>query len=118
MFSYGVMLLEVMTGKKPTDAMFNGELSLRGWVSQAFPSTLAHVVDHSILLLDEEATSSGDIQKVDWSSQEESPCSWSCIEQVVDLGLHCSLDLPEERLAMKDVAAKLARIKECLSSSR
>ncbi|XP_022682528.1 receptor kinase-like protein Xa21 [Setaria italica] len=119
-FSYGVMLLEVMTGKKPTDAMFNGEeVSLREWVSQAFPSRLAHVVDHGILLLDGEAASSGDIQHADWSSSgEESSNGWSCIEQVVDLGLQCSRDSPEERLAMKDVAAKLARIKECLSSSR
>lgn len=119
-FSYGVMLLEVMTGKKPTDAMFNGEeVSLREWVSQAFPSRLAHVVDHGILLPDGEAASSGDIQHADWSSSgEESSNGWSCIEQVVDLGLQCSRDSPEERLAMKDVAAKLARIKECLSPSR
>ncbi|CAO2171103.1 unnamed protein product [Urochloa humidicola] len=116
-FSYGIMLLEVMTGKKPTDATFNEELSLREWVSQAFPSRLAHVVDHNIFL-DEEATRSGDIQHVDRSSVEEPPNGWSCIEQVVDLGLQCSRDSPEERLAMKDVAAKLARIKECLSSRR
>ncbi|CAO2166028.1 unnamed protein product [Urochloa humidicola] len=118
-FSYGIMLLEVMTGKKPTDATFNEELSLREWVSQAFPSRLAHVVDHNIFLLDEEATRSGDIQQqVDRSSVEEPPNGWSYIEQVVDLGLQCSWDSPEERLAMKDVAAKLARIKECLSSRR
>ncbi|CAO2183185.1 unnamed protein product [Urochloa humidicola] len=118
-FSYGIMLLELMTGKKPTDAMFNEELSLREWVSQAFPSRLAHVVDHNIFLLGEEATSSRDIQQVGWSSrEEESANGWSCIEQVVELGLQCSRDSPEERLAMKDVAGKLARIKECLPSSR
>jgi hypothetical protein len=107
-----------VTGKKPTDAMFNEELSLRRWVSQAFPSRLAQVVDHSILLLDEEAASSGEIQRAGWSSGEGSPNGWSCLEQVVDWGLQCSRDSPEQRLAMKDVAAKLARIKECLSSSR
>ncbi|CAL4961952.1 unnamed protein product [Urochloa decumbens] len=117
-FSYGIMLLEVMTGKKPTNAMFNDEMSLREWVNQAFPSRLAHVVDQDILLRDEEATSSRDIQQVGLSSGEDSPNNWSCIEQVVDLGLQCSRDSPEERLTMKDVAAKLARIKECLPSSR
>jgi hypothetical protein len=102
------MLLEVMTGKKPTDAMFNGEETcLREWVDQAFPSRL----------VDEEATSSGGIQQVDWSSGEESPNGSSCVEQVVELGLQCSCESPEERLAMKDVTARLARIKECLSPS-
>ncbi|KAJ1284907.1 hypothetical protein BS78_03G241300 [Paspalum vaginatum] len=116
-FSYGIMLLEVITGKKPTDAMFNQELSLREWVSQGFPSRLAHVVDRS-LVLDEEATGSEYIvQSADWSSRQESPSGWSCLVQIVDLGLQCSWDSPEERVAMKDVAAKLARIKECLSSS-
>ncbi|XP_062218465.1 receptor kinase-like protein Xa21 [Phragmites australis] len=116
-FSYGIMLLEVITGKKPTDTMFNEELSLREWVNQAFSSRLADVVDHNIFL-DEEATSSGDIQEDNWSSREESPNGWSCLAQMLDLGLQCSHDLPEERMTMKDVAAKLERIKKCLSSSR
>jgi len=117
-FSYGIMLLEVMTGKKPTDAMFNEELSLREWVSQAFPSRLAQVVDHSVLLEEEATSSGGGIQQVSWSSGEGPRDGWTCLEQVVDLGLQCSRDSPEQRLAMKDVAAKLARIKERLSSSR
>ena len=117
-FSYGIMLLEVMTGKKPTDAMFNEELSLREWVSQAFPSRLAQVVDHSVLLEEEATSSGGGIQQVSWSSGEGPRDGWTCLEQVVDLGLQCSRDSPEQRLVMKDVAAKLARIKERLSSSR
>jgi len=112
------MLLEVVTGKKPTDTIFSEELSLREWVSQAIPSRLVHVVDHNILLLDEEATSSGDVQHAGWSSCEGSPSGWSCLLQIFDLGLQCSCDLPEERVSMKDVAAKLARIKESLLSSR
>jgi serine/threonine protein kinase len=118
-FSYGIMLLEVITGKKPTDAKFNEELSLREWVNQAFPSKLVAVVDPSIFR-EEEATSSGDIQEYGWSSSsdEQSPNGWRCLAQILDLGLQCTRDLPEERMAMKDVAAKLERIKEGLLSSR
>ena len=34
-YSFGIMLLEMLTGKKPTDDMFGGEMSLKEWVNKA-----------------------------------------------------------------------------------
>ncbi|KZV51083.1 putative LRR receptor-like serine/threonine-protein kinase [Dorcoceras hygrometricum] len=34
-YSYGIMLLEIMTGKRPSDEMFDGQLNLKNWVQTA-----------------------------------------------------------------------------------
>nr|XP_043619151.1 receptor kinase-like protein Xa21 [Erigeron canadensis] len=34
-YSFGILVLETFTGKKPTEEMFSGEVSLRGWVLEA-----------------------------------------------------------------------------------
>ena len=47
-FSYGVMLLEVFTGKRPTDPMFVGELDIRRCIHQAIPTNVMYVVDEQL----------------------------------------------------------------------
>ncbi|CBI36453.3 unnamed protein product, partial [Vitis vinifera] len=67
-YSYGIMLLEIFTRKKPTDEMFSEELNV--------------MATQSNLLL-----------------------------AIMELGLECSRDLPEERKGIKDVVVKLNKIK-------
>lgn len=45
MYSYGILLLELFTGKSPTDQSFTGGLSLKNWVEKFFPTYLAQVLD-------------------------------------------------------------------------
>lgn len=104
-YSYGIILLEVFTRKKPTDPMFIGELSLRQWVSQAFPYELSHVVDSSLLEYKQKYCVE------DASRPPEDPILNTCLASIIDLALLCSRSAPDERISMSDVVVKLNRIK-------
>ncbi|CAN4091895.1 unnamed protein product [Withania somnifera] len=46
-FSYGIMLLETFTGRKPNE--FEGDLSLKQWVSYSLPEAIMDVVDANLV---------------------------------------------------------------------
>ncbi|XP_058006605.1 probable LRR receptor-like serine/threonine-protein kinase At3g47570 [Hevea brasiliensis] len=44
-FSYGILLLEMFTGKRPTDHMFKEGTSLRNFVKRALPEQVTQILD-------------------------------------------------------------------------
>ena len=58
-YSYGILLLEMFTGKRPTDSMFKDELNLHNFASTALPDRISEIVDP--ILLEEEDKSARDI---------------------------------------------------------
>jgi hypothetical protein len=107
------MLLEVFTAKRPTDPMFVEGLTLRQWVSQAFPSRLINVADAKLLQDDEFRHICFDHKAADTTPGSSSTStSTSILVSVFKLGLMCSSESAEQRMAMKDVVIKLQNIKK------
>lgn len=48
-YSYGILLPEMFTGKRPTDDIFKDGFSLHGFVKAALPERLVDVVDPVLL---------------------------------------------------------------------
>nr|XP_033513124.1 receptor kinase-like protein Xa21 isoform X2 [Nicotiana tomentosiformis] len=99
-YSYGIMLLETFTKKKPNDEMFMGELDLRSCVHSSLPDKLDQIIDADLLTLDEENIS----EKL------------QCVASVLELAMNCTAKSPGERMNMTEVVAALKKIKDRLSS--
>ncbi|KAI5675479.1 hypothetical protein M9H77_06429 [Catharanthus roseus] len=97
-YSFGIMLLELFTGKKPTEEMFDENVSFREWVKALYPTSVMEIIDRSILQGDGKLNTQQEI----------------CIFSVVELALDCSKESPEERPNMKDVLIRLQKIKSAL----
>ncbi|KAL3746082.1 hypothetical protein ACJRO7_015092 [Eucalyptus globulus] len=96
-YSFGILLLEVITRKKPTDEMFNADMSLRLWVGAAIPNRVLDIMDGKLISMKHEDLTLSELESI--------------ISSVLELGLECSKDLPEERMDMKTIMVKLNKIK-------
>lgn len=117
MYSFGVLVLEVVTGKRPTDDMFSEGLNLQGWVkSHMCSEKLADVIDPSLLSSagkeeveeekKEESLSPGDPRRMVWEV---------AIVELIELGILCTQGSPSMRPTMLDVSDDLDRLKRYLS---
>ncbi|KAL7164794.1 hypothetical protein ACSBR2_040653 [Camellia fascicularis] len=57
MYSYGVLLLEMFTGKGPTSNMFTSNVNLHSYVKMCLPEQVMQIVDPQIILEMEEEPS-------------------------------------------------------------
>ncbi|KAG2606907.1 hypothetical protein PVAP13_4NG177111 [Panicum virgatum] len=111
-YSYGIIILEMLTGKRPTDEMFTDGLNLHKFVEQAFPQKLTEVLDPCIVLSSED----GDVPNNLDHENNATDGVKSCIGQLVKLGLSCSMETPKDRPTMQDVYAEVITIKEAFAA--
>ncbi|GLJ24044.1 hypothetical protein SUGI_0458050 [Cryptomeria japonica] len=91
-YSYGILLLEMLTRRRPTDNMFDGDLNLHSWVKSAFPDKATEVVYKSLLM-----------EGVGKEIEE-------CLISLMQFGLLCSSDSPKAQPTMRDVLNLLKKI--------
>lgn len=94
-YSYGILLLETFTRKKPTDEMFTGEMNLKNWVKESLPHGLPKIADANLL-----------------QGENFFSARMDCLLSIFHLALDCCAELPDQRLYMKDAATKLKKIRD------
>ena len=114
-YSYGMLLLEMFTGRRPTDAAFVDDLDLHNCVKMALPEQVWKIVDPS--LLPEEVEQNRQIYQVD-AGDEDIGLSGDinkvqkCLVSIFQVGLGCSQKSSKDRMDMKQVARELHLIRD------
>jgi len=102
-FSLGITLIEMFTGKCPTDDMFRDGTSLHYYAKAALPENVMEIADSNMWLHDG-VNRSNDTTHI--------TRTWECLSAVIQLGVICSKQLPTERLSMNDAAAEMHAIRD------
>ncbi|KAJ4768777.1 Leucine-rich receptor-like protein kinase family protein [Rhynchospora pubera] len=95
-YSYGILLLEMFTGIRPTDERFKNGLSLHRHVEMAFPEQVMDIIDTKMFPLD-----------LGCENTFAPENCLNCLVSVIRCGLQCSKELSKERIAMVDVVKEL-----------
>uniref|UniRef100_A0A0E0LSU7 Leucine-rich repeat-containing N-terminal plant-type domain-containing protein n=1 Tax=Oryza punctata TaxID=4537 RepID=A0A0E0LSU7_ORYPU len=98
-YSYGVLLLEMFTGRRPTDNFIDGIISLVDYVKMAYPNNLLEILDTN-------ATYNGNTQDM----------TQLVVYPIFRLGLACCRESPSERMKMDNVVKELNAIKKTFSA--
>ncbi|CAI0396735.1 unnamed protein product [Linum tenue] len=119
-YSYGVLLLEIFTGRRPTDEIFKNGLSQHGFVGNALSEKLiAKVVDP--ILFNELSLGPATHSYVNSSSNNSEEANYNkshileeALISILEIGVACSPDSPDERISMSEVVTRLVSLKRLL----
>ncbi|CAN6997320.1 unnamed protein product [Brassica rapa subsp. trilocularis] len=101
-YSFGILLLEMISGKRPTDELFGGNFTLHSYIKSALPERVLDVADKSIF---------HNGLRVGFPIAE-------CLTMVLEVGLRCCEESPANRLETSEARKKLISIRERFFKAR
>ncbi|XP_022681986.1 receptor kinase-like protein Xa21 [Setaria italica] len=101
-YSFGILLLEMFTGKRPTDSEVTEGCNLHKYVEMALQDQAINVIDQHLLSVteDDEGRTRGNQQTI----REK---RIACIVSALEIGISCSKDLPADRMQIRDALKEL-----------
>ncbi|KAF3630342.1 putative LRR receptor-like serine/threonine-protein kinase EFR-like [Capsicum annuum] len=86
-YSYGIMLLETFTRRKPNE--FDGDLNLKQWASYSLPEAVMDIVDVNLV------------------TPQDNQKELDVVASIMEVALDCCAESPARRTNMKDVVGML-----------
>uniref|UniRef100_A0A7N0TRA0 non-specific serine/threonine protein kinase n=1 Tax=Kalanchoe fedtschenkoi TaxID=63787 RepID=A0A7N0TRA0_KALFE len=106
MYSFGILLLEMVTGRRPTDEIFNANNSLHNFCKSRATnySNISDIVDSCLLA---KLNTENDYHETD----DEDKRMHDCLAAITEVGVACSVDFPNERIEIREALKMLQNIK-------
>ncbi|CAI0446977.1 unnamed protein product [Linum tenue] len=127
MYSYGILLLEMFTGKRPTDEMFKEGINLCNFVKAAIPQDILSILDPAMFLplvaigdrgvVGSRTTGHTGDTGIEIEEMVLTESGRDCLESLMQTAISCSVDLSRERMKITDVAKKLTSIRDSFVAS-
>ncbi|XP_059658312.1 putative receptor-like protein kinase At3g47110 [Cornus florida] len=102
-YSFGILLLEMFTGKNPTNSMFTNNLSPHNYAKTALPDRVMAITDSELR--------SGFVAASIRTSQCNIVRLEECLVSIFQIGVICSAELASERMDIRDVLLELHMIR-------
>ncbi|KAH7568026.1 hypothetical protein JRO89_XS07G0216500 [Xanthoceras sorbifolium] len=123
-YSFGILLLEIMMARKPTDEMFKEGLSLHKFASKTDNNKILDIVDPRLFKNNQcqpQNTSNGYSSSGSCSKDNIVNSYWlqrgeECVVFVIRIGLSCAAQAAKDRITMRETLTKLQEIKKFLLS--
>nr|XP_043633400.1 probable LRR receptor-like serine/threonine-protein kinase At3g47570 [Erigeron canadensis] len=110
-YSFGILLLEMITGKRPTNNLFQDGLNLHGYVAMALPDRLMEIIEPTLLPIIEGENVNHEDDARKWERLKES------VILLTRIGLACSLASPKERMNTSKIIKELHHIQHFTSDN-
>ncbi|KAI3447769.1 hypothetical protein Pfo_004434 [Paulownia fortunei] len=117
-YSFGILLLEMFTGKRPTDSAFENGLDLHNFVKMALPERVKEILDPMIVLTSETGEEERTAIECDIAAQDKVDEERECLISIMRIGVACSAASPKERMNIADVLKELQLKKNILHFPR
>ncbi|KAL1548100.1 non-specific serine/threonine protein kinase [Salvia divinorum] len=101
-YSYGILILEMFTNKRPTDEEFKDDANLHGLVSDVLSNHMTNITIEEI---------------VGWSIHQMNPKGKDCLIGILRIGVACSKFEQRDRMLITDVVKELCKIRGTYLSS-
>ncbi|KAL4286347.1 hypothetical protein HN873_066346 [Arachis hypogaea] len=99
-YSFGILVLEMVTGRRPMEEMFKDDNNLHNYVKMAYSNNLLEIMDSTLL------------PKQIGEEENYTKKLTMCVFSLIRIGLACSVESPNERMNMADVTRELNLTKD------
>ncbi|XP_031115790.1 probable LRR receptor-like serine/threonine-protein kinase At3g47570 [Ipomoea triloba] len=92
-YSFGILILEMLTGKRPTHELFQDGLNLHSYAKAALADRGVEIADPKLL-------------------QERDEQIQMCLVCMIKVGVACSVEFPADRMKIRDVVGELNKARK------